>query len=125
MQKILVVEDESDALGMLSDFFSSRGYTVATALDGEEGLKKFDSENPDVVICDIKMPRKDGFQFLQELRSSRKWTPVIILSALIEPHNIMKGYSLEADYYITKPVNLEDALKAVQIMFSLIPLRKK
>ena len=125
MQKLLVIDDESEAVEMLRGFFTDRGYSVATAFDGDDGLGKFDAENPDVVICDIKMPKKDGFQFLKELRLSRKWAPVIIVSALNEPQNILKGYSLEADYYITKPINLEDALKAVKIMCSLIPLRKK
>lgn len=124
MQKLLVIDDETEILNLLNDFFSSRGYEVSTAMDGDEGLQKFDAVSPDVILCDIKMPKKDGFQFLKELRSMRKWVPVIIVSALTEPVNILKGYEFEADYYITKPINLPDALKAVQIMSSLIPLRK-
>jgi DNA-binding response OmpR family regulator len=125
MTKILIIDDEPDAVDMMRDFLAARGYTIVAAYDGEEGLKKFDSEKPDLVICDIRMPKKDGFQFLQELRASRKWVPVIIITALTEPVNILKGYDFEADYYITKPINLEDVLKAVQLMLSLIPLRKK
>jgi len=124
MKKILVVDDEQETVDLIADFLSSRGYAAQKALDGAEALKKFDSEKPDVVICDIRMPKMDGFQFLKELRNSRKWVPVIIISALSEPSNIFKGYELEADYYITKPIDLEDLLKAVRIMFSLIPLRK-
>jgi two-component system alkaline phosphatase synthesis response regulator PhoP len=125
MQKILVIDDEKDAVNTIKDFLSSRDYDVITAFDGDEGLKKFDSENPDLVICDIKMPKKDGFQFLQELRANKKWVPVIIITALTEPSNILKSYQFEADYYISKPLNMEEILKAVQIMLSLIPLRKK
>ena len=125
MQKILIIDDEKDIVDMMADFLSERGYAISKAYDGEEGVQKFDSEKPDIVMCDIKMPRKDGFEFLKEVRSSRRWVPVIIISALSEPANIMKGYDFEADYYITKPVNLEDALKAVQIMLSLAPLRKQ
>jgi DNA-binding response OmpR family regulator len=125
VEKILLIDDEVDAIGFLKDFLSSRGYSIATAFNGDEGLKKFDAELPDVIICDIKMPQKDGFQFLKELRIGRKWVPVIILSALSDPRNILKGYDLEADYYLTKPIDLEATLKAIQIMLSLIPLRKK
>jgi DNA-binding response OmpR family regulator len=124
MPKILVMDDEKEAVDMLITFLSSRGYTAISASDGVEGLKKLDEEHPDVVLCDIRMPKKDGFQFLTELRQTRKWTPVIIVSAVTEPAEILKGYNLEADYYITKPLNLEDVLKAVKIMLSLIPLRK-
>jgi two-component system alkaline phosphatase synthesis response regulator PhoP len=125
MTKLLIIDDEPDAVNMMKDFLAARGYQIAAAYDGEEGLRKFDSENPDLVICDIRMPKKDGFQFLQELRTSRKWVPVIIITALSEPVNILKGYDFEADYYITKPINLPEVLKAVQIMLSLIPLRKR
>src|SRR3989338_415606 len=115
MQKILVIDDEIGAVDMIKDFLSSRGYAVISAFDGEEGLKKFDSENPDLIMLDIKMPRKDGFQFLRELRAARPWVPVIIISALNEPVNIFKGYESEADYYIAKPIDLEETLKAVRI----------
>lgn len=125
MPKILVVDDEKDAIDMMREFLSAREFSIITALDGEDGLNKFEREKPDVVICDIKMPKKDGFQFLKEVRASGEWVPVIMVTALTEPVNILKGYSLEADYYLTKPINLEDVLKAIKIMLSLIPLRKK
>ena len=125
MQRILIIDDEKETVEMLAEFFSARGYAISRAYDGQEGIQKFDSDNPDIIMCDIKMPRKDGFEFLKEIRSSKKWVPVIIISALTEPVNIMKGYDYEADYYIAKPINLEDALKAILIMLSLAPLRKK
>ncbi len=125
MQKVLVIDDEREVNDMLGDFLGPRGYGVISATNGEEGLKKFDSESPDIVICDIKMPVKDGFEFLKELRGSRRWVPVVILTALTEPANILKGYGLQADYYLTKPINLNEVLKAIQIMLSLAPLRKQ
>ena len=125
MQKILIIDDEKDISDILAGFLEPRGYTIASASNGEEGLRKFDAENPDIVICDIKMPVKDGFEFLKELRDSRKWVPVVILTGLTEPANILKGYDLEADYYITKPIDLNEVLKTIQIMLSLAPLRKK
>jgi len=124
-RKILIIDDEPDALDMITEFLSKRNFEIVTALDGEEGLKKFNDESPSVVVCDIRMPKKDGFQFLGDLRNGKEWVPVIILSALTDPSAAFQSYRLEADYYLTKPVNLPDLLKAIEIMFSLIPLRKK
>lgn len=124
-QKVLVIDDEKEVSDILVDFLSPRGYSVVWAMNGDDGLKKFDVESPDIIVCDIKMPVKNGFEFLKELRDSRKWVPVIILTAMTEPSSILKGYDLEADYYITKPIDLNETLKAIQIMLSLAPLRKK
>ena len=124
MQRILIIDDEKTVVDMLSDFLITQGYAVSKAYDGEDGIRKFDSDKPDIVMCDIKMPRKDGYAFLEEIRSSRNWVPVILVSAISDPVNIMKGYAFEADYYITKPINLENTLKTLKIMLSLAPLRK-
>lgn len=124
MQKILIIDDEPEITSTLSEFLSARGYAVASAMDGEEGLRKFDEENPDLVMCDIKMPKKDGFQFLKEVRASKRWVPIIIISALTDPSSMLKGYDFQADYYLTKPLDLSDTLKAAEIMLSLAPLRR-
>lgn len=125
MQRILIIDDERDIVEMFADFFSARGYLVSKAFNGEEGIERFDSDNPDIVMCDIRMPKKDGFEFLKEIRSAKRWVPVIIVSAVSEPSNIMKGYDFEADYYVTKPVDLEKLSKTLQVMLSLAPLRKE
>jgi DNA-binding response OmpR family regulator len=122
--KILIIDDEPAILSTLAEFFLARGYAAATALDGDEGLKKFDSEGPDLVLCDIRMPNKDGFQFLKEVRAAKRWVPIIIISALTDPSSMLKGYDFKADYYLTKPLDLNETLKAVEIMLSLAPLRK-
>ena len=77
------------------------------------------------MICDIKMPKKDGFQFLKELRAARRWVPVIIITALTDPSNALKSYDFKADFFLSKPLNLDEMLRALRIMQSLIPLRKK
>lgn len=125
MSKLLIIDDEPDAVNMLKDFLGSRGYEIITAFDGNEGLKKANGENPDLILCDIRMPNKDGFEFLKEIRATKEWIPVIVITAIAEPNNILKSYDFKADYFISKPINLEEVLKAVKIMLSLIPLRKK
>ncbi len=122
--KLLIIDDEPDIVNSLKEFFEMRGYEAVCALDGIDGLKKFDSARPDIILLDLKMPRKDGYELLKAIRSGEAWVPVIIISALVEPKDVFKGYEFEADYYITKPINYENLLKGVQVMTSLIPLRK-
>ncbi len=124
-KKILLVDDEKEAFETVGRYLMPRGFDIVPAFDGDEGLSKFDSEQPDLILCDIKMPKKDGFEFLKDLRATRRWVPVIIISALTEPDNIMRGYGFEAEYYLTKPLNLEKLLRSVNVMLSLSPLRKK
>ena len=124
MKKILIIDDEKDIVDLLSGFLNQRGYAVAVAMDGEEGLNKFDTENPDIVLSDIKMPNKDGFQFLKEVRAYRKWVPIIIISAMDDPASVLKGYDFQADFYLSKPIDLNETLRSVEIMLSLAPLRK-
>lgn len=125
MAKILIIDDENEILEMLRDYLGERDHCITTAPNGEEGIKSLESDLPDIVICDIKMPRVDGFEFLRTLRSQKKWVPVIIISGLGDSSNIFKSYQLEADYYLPKPIDLPGLLKAIDIMSSLTPLRRQ
>jgi DNA-binding response OmpR family regulator len=125
--KILVADDEIDAVDSISKHLSRSGYEVITANDGLDALNKIREMMPDVVLLDIMMPGMNGFEILKEMRSAKpltKWQPVIIISSQNEFENLRKGYDLEADFYITKPFNIEKISNAVEMMISLIPLRK-
>lgn len=102
------------------------GYEVISAQDGEEALNKIRKEDPDLIVLDIMMPKKNGFEVLEEIRSrpkANKWLPVIIVSAKDQFDDIRKGYNLDADYYITKPCSLDIFMNGIKTMVSLIPLR--
>ncbi len=124
--KILLADDEEIVLQIMAKKVAGAGYTVVTAVDGEEAWSKIKSENPDVIVLDLTMPKMDGWEVLKQLRSdpsSRKWQPVIIVSALNEMSDMQKGLDLQADHYLTKPCIMEDILKAIKLMVSLIPMR--
>jgi DNA-binding response OmpR family regulator len=126
--KVLIADDEEAILGILANKVAAQDYAVITARDGQEAWDKIVSENPDVIILDIAMPKMDGWSVLHKLRSeppSKKWQPVIIVSALGEMDNVQKGLDLEADHYLTKPCRIEDVLKAIRLMVSLIPMRNQ
>jgi DNA-binding response OmpR family regulator len=102
MAKILVVDD-SPALLELYDFtLSSEGYKVETAKDGVEGLKKMSEFKPDLILLDILMPNKDGFDTLKEIRADDKKTPILLLTNVDEQSKVEKGLKMGATDYIVK-----------------------
>ena len=126
MAKILAIDNELGVLDTLRTILVERGHEVIYALSGEEGIAKVKKENPDIVICDIKMPGKDGYEVLKEIKKDPiKWRPVIMLTVLSEMGSIRKAYDYEADYYITKPFKVEDIIKAIHTMLAIKNSRVK
>lgn len=124
--KILIADDEDVVLEIMARKIASQGYEVITAKDGQEAWDKIVSNVPDVIILDLNMPKMDGWALLSRLRQNpptKRWQPVIIISARNELESLQKGINLEADHYLTKPCQIEDILKAIRLMLSLIPQR--
>jgi DNA-binding response OmpR family regulator len=125
--KLLVVDDERDIADTLVKTLNRQGYEASAAYDGEEALQKIKEEDPDIILLDLLMPKLNGFEVLREIREKHKdkWRPVIIISAKGDVESVKKGYSLEADHYLAKPCSVENILRGVRIMVSLIPARIK
>ena len=101
--KILVVDDEERMRGLIRDFLQREKYTVIEAENGEEALQKFfDVKDIALVLLDVMMPKLDGWQVLSEIRRYSK-VPVIMLTALGEDRDEIKGFELGVDEYVTKP----------------------
>ncbi len=117
-KKILVVEDEPDSLMALSIALKSSGYVVFGASDGEEGLKIFREEKPDIVILDIMMPVMNGWEVLKRIKAGfkSKRVPVIMLTGKAEDADKVKGYDYGADYYVTKPYDIRKLLPIIKDM---------
>ncbi len=124
--KLLVVDDDRDIVEVMKKRLLQEGYEVVVAFDGEEALLKLKEENPDVVLLDLMMPKLNGFEVLKEIREKYqdKWRPVIIISAKTELDSVKSCYNLEADHYLTKPCTMENILRGISTMLSLIPLRQ-
>jgi DNA-binding response OmpR family regulator len=101
--KILIADDERLICELLSDFFKASGYAPVTVFDGEQAVNTF-KENPDfaLVILDIMMPEKDGWQVCREIRAVSD-VPIIMLSARSEDFDMLEGFESGADEYVTKP----------------------
>jgi DNA-binding response OmpR family regulator len=102
-KKILIAEDDLALMDVLSTKVKSLNYTVIEAKDGAQALRKFKNETPDLILLDIVMPMKSGFEVLEEIKMKRKSkVPVIILSNLGEEEDIETGMNLGAIDFITK-----------------------
>ena len=109
--KILVVEDEKKLLESIKEGLEHSGYVVDTALDGEEGSFMAFTNDYDLIILDINLPKKDGFEILREIREENRQVNIIMLTALSDVDDRVKGFDLGANDYVLKPFHFEE-LKA-------------
>ncbi len=114
MPKILVVDDEQNMRTGLKDNLEFEGYEVHTANDGEQGLKKILDNSYNLIILDVMMPKKSGFDVCKEVRKAGITTPVILLTAKGEEIDKVVGLELGADDYVTKPFSLRELLARVK-----------
>jgi two-component system alkaline phosphatase synthesis response regulator PhoP len=98
----------------LRDNFELEGYEVVTAADGEEGLSKAISSSPDIVVLDVTLPRKNGFEVCRELRARANGTPIVMLTARSQETEKVLGLELGADDYVTKPFSITELLARVR-----------
>ena len=113
MSRILVVDDEQNICELLTLYLVKEGYTVETAGDGEEAVRKFGSFNPDLILLDIMLPKKDGWQVCREIRQASN-VPIIMLSAKGETFDKVLGLELGADDYVTKPFDSKEVMARIK-----------
>jgi two-component system response regulator VicR len=116
-KKILFVEDEPSLQKAISELLNQEGYEVLTASDGEEGLKRAKDKDPDLILLDLILPKKDGFEVLKEIKEDEKMKdiPVIVLTNLEGIGDVEKALTLGAKTYLVKAnYDLEDVLKMVK-----------
>ncbi len=113
MALILIAEDERELAETLELYLRRHNYQTERAKDGEEALRLFRAARPDLVLLDVMMPKKDGFEVLRTLRSEAQ-TPVIMLTAKVEEVDKVLGLGLGADDYLVKPYSLRELLARIQ-----------
>src|SRR5262249_51290038 len=113
-KRILLVEDEPGLVMTLTDRLTSEGYTVETARDGETGFERASSETFDLVILDVMLPRKNGFDVCRDLRQKGINTKIIMLTARGQVVDKVVGLKLGADDYVTKPFEMIELLARVE-----------
>lgn len=116
--KILVADDEPNIVISLEYLLKREGYTVVIARDGEEALQAIRREQPDLVLLDVMMPKKTGFEVCQEVRAddTLQATKILMLTAKGRDTDVAKGTALGADAYMTKPFSTRDLVQKVAHM---------
>lgn len=121
MIKLLLVEDDSNLSyilqGGLEDMIG--GYEVSTAANGEQGLKLWKEQQPDVIVSDIEMPVMNGYEMVRRIRETDGDTPILLSSALVSPKDVVKGYEVGANNYIKKPFIPEELDAHVQALLKM------
>lgn len=112
--KILIVEDEPAMVAGLRDNFEYEGYEVISAEDGVSGLERALSDNPDLVVLDVMMPRMSGLDVCKQLKTKRPATPIIMLTARGQEIDKVVGLELGADDYVTKPFSVRELMARVK-----------
>jgi DNA-binding response OmpR family regulator len=125
--KILVVEDEQPIRKLIDLNLRLENHEVITAADGLEALQQSETGRPDLIILDIMLPGLDGWEVLKHLRDDSRFqdTPVVVLTALVQDADIIRGWQLGADEYITKPFSPVALVKTVQMVLNRTPEERK
>lgn len=114
--RILLIEDEARVAGFLQKGFRAEAFSVDVATDGETGSRLARANDYDVIILDIMLPKKDGFQVLKEIRAAGVQTPVLVLSAKGDVEDRIEGLNLGADDYLAKPFAFSEVLARVRAL---------
>lgn len=116
--KILLADDSHAIRFLVSEILTNAGFTVIEAEDGQEAIEKTYKENPDLLILDYEMPKKNGFEVVREVRSRTGYlhTPIIIFTANTEKDTKLEGLGLDIDDYLTKPADEDEIVARVKLL---------
>ena len=112
--KILLCEDDENLGMLLREYLQAKGYATELCADGEAGYKAFLKTKFDICVLDVMMPKKDGFTLAKEIRNSNQDVPIIFLTAKTLKEDILEGFKIGADDYITKPFSMEELVFRIE-----------
>ena len=122
MKKLLIVDDNEQITSILNEYMKKEGYDTITALDGEEALLKFKEDEPDIILLDVMMPKKDGFSVCREIRKTSS-VPIIMITARGEDFEKIMGLEIGADDYIVKPFSLGEIVARIKAIMRRVNLK--
>ena len=112
--KILLCEDDENLGMLLREYLQAKGYVAELCADGEAGFKAFLKAKFDICVLDVMMPKKDGYTLAQEIRAANADVPIIFLTAKTLKEDILEGFKIGADDYITKPFSMEELVFRIE-----------
>jgi two-component system, OmpR family, alkaline phosphatase synthesis response regulator PhoP len=120
--RVLLVEDEEALRLFVGDSLRNEGYAVEFACDGHEGLEKATNLPVDLIILDVMLPRKDGFEVCQAIRAAGHSAPILMLTARGQIEDTVNGLRIGADDYVTKPFNMTELMARVGALLRRVPV---
>ena len=122
--KILLCEDDENLGMLLREYLQAKGYAAELCPDGEAGYKAFMKTKFDICVLDVMMPKKDGFTLAQEIRQGSPDMPIIFLTAKTLKEDILEGFKIGADDYITKPFSMEELVFRIEAILRRVRGKK-
>ena len=122
--KILLCEDDENLGMLLREYLAAKGYEAELCPDGDAGYKAFLKTKFDICVLDVMMPKKDGFTLAQEIRSANAEIPIIFLTAKTLKEDILEGFKIGADDYITKPFSMEELVFRLEAILRRVKGKK-
>jgi DNA-binding response OmpR family regulator len=119
--RIVVAEDDLNILQLLEHVLTVKGYEVTAAKDGEEALEAVRRLKPPLLIADVMMPRRNGYQLVQALRKERAAIKIILLTSKTDPADVRQGLDAGADVYIAKPFDIQEVISHVGVLLQGCP----
>lgn len=113
---ILLAEDERTLAMIIKDTLDGRGFHVTIASDGEEALRLYEANKPDVLVADVMMPRLDGFELVRRIRKTDPFTPVIFLTARSAVNDVVHGFEMGANDYLKKPFGMQELIVRIKAL---------
>ncbi|MFQ5849177.1 MAG: PleD family two-component system response regulator [Candidatus Binatia bacterium] len=115
---IMVVDDNPDIVTIVKTILEGKGYGVQSAYSGQEVFDRLQEQTPDLIILDIMMPQMDGLEVLTRLKGDQATAsiPVILLTAKVQYEDVLGGYKMGADYYITKPFTSTQLINGINLL---------
>jgi DNA-binding response OmpR family regulator len=115
--ELLIIDDDQNLTELLGAYLENQGYVIKIANDGKEGIRSLFNHQPDLVVLDVTMPLKDGWETLQGIRDV-SGLPVIMLTARDDEPDVLRGFSLGADDYVTKPFSFAQLAARIQAVLT-------
>ena len=122
--KILLCEDDENLGMLLREYLQAKGYEAVLCPDGEAGYREYQKTKFDICVLDVMMPKKDGFSLAQDIRQQNAELPIIFLTAKTLKEDILEGFKIGADDYITKPFSMEELVMRIEAILRRVKGKK-
>ncbi|QMU64451.1 MAG: response regulator [Flavobacteriaceae bacterium] len=121
---VLLAEDEPSLGQIIKESLETRGFEVVLAVDGEAAYEMYQEKQPDILVLDVMMPKKDGFTFAKEVRHENKIIPILFLTAKSQTKDVLEGFHIGGNDYLKKPFSMEELIVRIKALLDRTEVKK-